>query len=142
GHARRTDLGDDVVDDLVDLVFGERLRHELLEDLELALLRRRLLLAAAGAERLGRLDPPLALALHDLQLLLFGKRPLQLLLGVLERVEDEAQSVAAFGVARLHGVLDFVVDFLDQAHAQPPMTCQWRWKTVCPALGPTLTATR
>ena len=118
-HARRSDLGDDVVDDLLDLVLGERLGHELLEDLELALLRLRLLLAAARAERLGRFEPLLPLALHDLQLLLLGERPLQLLLGLLERVEDQAQRVAALGVARLHRVFDLVVDFLDQAHAIP-----------------------
>src|SRR5512133_565879 len=38
GHARSPHLGDRVVDDLLDLVLAQRGRHELLEDLELALL--------------------------------------------------------------------------------------------------------
>ena len=142
GHARRPHLGDDVVDDLVDLVLGERLRHELLEDRELALLGRGLLLAAACAERLGGLDAPLPLALQDLQLLLLAQWPLQLLLRALESVEDQAERVATLGVPRTHRILQLVVDLLDQAHAQPPLMCQCRWKTVWPALGPTLTATR
>ena len=37
-----------------------------------------------------------------------------------------ASLVAALAVARPHGVFDLVVDFFDQAHAQPPITCQWR----------------
>ena len=114
---------------------------------ELALLGLGLLLAAAGAERLGRLDALLALALQHLQLLVLGERALQLLLGALERVEDQAQRVAALGVARLHRVLDLVFDVVDQAHAilpvsPPPSTCQCRWKIVCPAPGPALTTTR
>src|SRR5690348_13691024 len=32
GHARGTHLGDRIVDDLLDLILGERLGHELLED--------------------------------------------------------------------------------------------------------------
>src|SRR6185312_11014946 len=47
GHARRPHLGDDVVDDLLDLLFAERRRHELLEDRELSLLGLGLLLAPA-----------------------------------------------------------------------------------------------
>src|SRR5919201_619414 len=38
-HAGRTDLGDRVVDDLLELVLRERLRHELLEHRELPLFR-------------------------------------------------------------------------------------------------------
>jgi hypothetical protein len=94
-----------------------------------------LLLAPAGAERVGRLDAPLPLALEHLELLLLAQRPLQLLLRVLERVEDQAQRVAALRVARAHRILQLVVDLLDQAHAHPPLMCQWRWKTVWPALG-------
>src|SRR5215469_4167683 len=70
GHARRPHLGDDVVDDLLDLVLGERLRHELLEDVQLALFRLGLFFAPSGAERLGRLDAPLPLPLQNLQLFL------------------------------------------------------------------------
>src|SRR5918999_1529767 len=56
------DLRDDVVDDLLDLLLGERLGHELLEHIELELLVLRLLFATARPERLGRLDAPFALA--------------------------------------------------------------------------------
>src|SRR5581483_234763 len=147
GHARRTHLGDCVVDDLLDLVLGERRRHELLEHCELALLGCRLHLAAAGAERLGGLDPALPLALQDLELLVLGQRPLQLLLGSLERVEDEPKRVAALGVAGLHGLAQLTLDRLDPAHVilpvrPPPSTCQWNWNTVWPAPAPALTTTR
>src|SRR6266542_1850684 len=147
GHARRPYLGDRVVHDLLDLVLGEWLGHELLEDRELALLGRGLLLAAAGTEGLGRLDAPLALALKHLQLLVLGKRPLQLLLRALERVEDQAERIAALGVPLLHRLLQLRLDGVDPAHAilpvdPPPSTCQCRWKIVCPAPGPTLTTTR
>src|SRR3954464_6586755 len=64
GHARRPDLRDRVVDDLLDLVLAERRRHELLEDRELALLGLGLLLAAPCTERFRRLDAALALALQ------------------------------------------------------------------------------
>ena len=147
GHARGADLCDRVVDDLLDLVLGERLGHELLEDRELALLGRRLLLAAAVAERLRRLDALLPLALEHLQLLVVGERALQLLLGALERVDDQAERVAPLGVAREHRLLDLVLDRRDQAHAilpvSPPLsTCQCRWKIVCPAPAPAFTTTR
>ena len=147
GHARRTHLCDRVVHDLLDLVLGERLRHELLEDLALSLLRLRLLLAAAGPERLGRLEPALPLAPEHLELLVLGQGALELLLGRLEGVEDQAQRVAALGVARLHGLLQLVRDRLDPAHAilpvKPPLsTCQCRWKIVWPAPGPAFTTTR
>ena len=122
-------------------VLGERLGHELLEDRELGLLRLRAVLPAAGAERLRRFDAALALALEHLQLLLLGKRALQLLLGVLERVEDEPERVPALGVAGLHGLLQLHLDCLDSAHAilpigPPPRICQCRWKIVCPAPSP------
>src|SRR5207248_3445917 len=139
-------LGDHVVDDLLDLVLAQRRGHELLEDRELALLGLRPVVAAARPESLGGLDPPLPLALEDLKLLLFRQRPLELLLGVLERVEDEAQCVATFCVARLHRLFDLLVDRLDPAHAilpmRPPRMCQCRWKIVCPAPAPTFTTTR
>src|SRR5712691_394500 len=65
-HARRADLGDRAVDDLLELLLGELLRHELLQDDELALLGLGLLLTPPRAERLRRLDPPLALTLEHL----------------------------------------------------------------------------
>src|SRR4051812_13847407 len=108
GHARRPDLRDGVVDDLLDLILAEGLGHELLEDLELALLGRGLRLAAAGAEGVCRLDSPLALALQHLQLLVLGERPHQLLLGVLQRVQDQAESVATLRIACAHRLFDLV----------------------------------
>ena len=89
--------------------------------------------------------PLLALALEHLQLLVLGQRPLQLLLGRAQAGEDQAQRVAALGVARAHRLLELVLDLGDQAHAgspresSPPRTCQCRWKTVWPPPGPTLT---
>src|SRR5439155_14933727 len=153
---RRSDLGDDVVDDLFELLLGERLRHELLENLELVLLVLGALLPAARAEGLRSLDPPLALALEDLQLLVLGQRPLQLLLRVTQRVQDQAQSVAAIVVAGEPRRFQLLLDALDEGHdasavractarcasIRPPSTCQWRWKIVWPAPGPTLTSTR
>src|SRR6266404_2791162 len=147
GHARRPDLRNRVVDDLLDLLLGERLRHELLEDRELALLGCRLLLPAAAAERVCCLDALLALALEHLELLVLGEGPLQFLFGALERVDDQAERVAPFGVARLHRLLDLLLDRHDQGHAilpvSPPLnTCQCRWKIVCPAPAPAFTTTR
>ena len=63
-------LGDRVVDDLLELVLTERLGHELLEHLQLEVLRVRLLLAAGRAKGLLRLDALLALPLKHLELLL------------------------------------------------------------------------
>src|SRR5437667_248131 len=65
-HARRADLCDRVVDDLLELVLGERLGHELLEHRQLSLFSERLLLAATAPEGLRRLEPALALALEHL----------------------------------------------------------------------------
>src|SRR6266487_4143102 len=65
-HARRADLCDRVVDDLLELVLGERLGHELLEHCQLSLFSKRLLLAATAPEGLRRLEPALALALEHL----------------------------------------------------------------------------
>ena len=65
------------------------------------------------------LDGAVKLALEDLKLLLFRQRPLELLLRVLERVQDQAQRVATFRVARLHRLFDLLVDRLDPAHAIP-----------------------
>src|SRR6266487_4309516 len=65
-HARRADLCDRVVDDLLELVLGERLGHELLEHRQLSLFSKRLLLAATAPEGLRRLEPALALALEHL----------------------------------------------------------------------------
>ena len=115
--ARRADLGDDVVDDLLELLLGERLRHELLEHLELVLLVLGLLLAPARAECLRRLDAPLPLALEHLQLLVVRERALELLLRVPKRVEDQAERVATVRVAREPRRLELVLDPLDEAHA-------------------------
>src|SRR6185437_4045702 len=49
-HARGLVLGDRVVDDPLEVLLGERRRHELLEDGELTLLLGRLLLAAGVTE--------------------------------------------------------------------------------------------
>src|SRR5437773_838353 len=65
-HARRADLCDRVVDDLLELVLGERLGHELLEHCQLSLFSKRLLLAATAPEGLRRVEPALALALEHL----------------------------------------------------------------------------
>src|SRR3972149_1592909 len=143
---RSADLGDDVVDDLLDLLFGERLGHGLLENLELLLLVFCLLLPPAGSERLGGLEPALALALEHLQLLVVGKRPLKLLLCGLKRVEDQAERGAGILVASETCRLELLLDPLDETHAvassarairslsgRPPRTCQWRWKIVWPA---------
>src|SRR3954471_15973425 len=140
-------LGDRVVDDLLELVFGQRLRHELLEHRELALLRSRLLVAAAATESLGRLDAALPLALQHLQLLLVGERTLKLFLRRAQARQDQAQRVAAVGVARQRGLLEVVLHPRDQAHpgipcSRPPSTCQCRWKTVWPPPPPTFTTTR
>ena len=103
--------------------------------------------------------PLLALALEHLQLLVVGERPLQILLGRAQAREDQAQRVAALVVAREHRLLHLVLELRDQAHSSitavatagarrvatsgpPPRMCQCRWKTVWPALGPTLTCTR
>src|SRR5260370_690050 len=102
---------------------------------------------AAGADRVRGLDALLALALEHLELLVLGEGALQLLLGALERVDDQAERVAPFSVARLHRLLDLLFDRHDQAHAilpvSPPLsTCQCRWKIVCPAPAPAFTTTR
>ena len=125
----------------------DRLGHEPLDDGELALLLGRLLLAPALAKRLGRLGAALALPLEDLKLLLVGERPLELLLGRPKRGQDQPQGVDPLLLAGPHRVLDVTLELRDQAHAMPPSgapprMCQWRWKTDCPALGPTLTTTR
>src|SRR5439155_20405384 len=139
--ARRAVLGDRVVDDLLQLVLGERLRHELLEHRELSLLGRRLLLAAAAAEGLRRLDTALALALQHLQLLLVGERPLQLLLGRAKAREDQPQRVPPLGVPRERRLFQVLLQAGDETHpgtpcSRPPRTCQCRWKTVCPPPSP------
>ncbi len=91
-------------------------RHELLEDRELGLFLRCLLFTPTATERLGRLDPPLALALEHLQLFVAGQRPLEILLGAAETVQDQAQGIAARCVTREHRVLHFAFELLDEAH--------------------------
>src|ERR687895_2332841 len=145
-HAGRSVLGDRVVDDRLELLFRKWLWHELLEDGELLLFRSGALFAAALPEGLRRLDPPLALSLQHLQLLLVGERPLQLLLRGAQARQDQPQRIAAGRIALAHGALQLVLDAADQAHAaprtRPPSRCQWRWKIVCPAPSPTLMTTR
>ena len=86
---RRARLGDRIVDDPLEIVLGERSRHELLQDRKLRFLLQRLLLPAAGAKRLGSLAAPLPLSLQHLQLLVLGERPLQVLLGRTQAGEDQ-----------------------------------------------------
>src|SRR5262249_2120945 len=115
------------------------------------------LLAPARAERLRRLEPLLPLSLEHLELLVLGERPLQLLLGRAQAREDQAQRVAALGVAGERRLLQVVLKLLDQAHSSVtavtdwrcasadglwPSTCQWRWKIVWPAPAPTFETTR
>ena len=100
-------------------------------------------LAAGLAERLRRLAALLALPLQHLQLLLVGERPLEILLGGLQAREDEAQRVAARGVARQHRLAHLLLQPDDQAHSStsaiataagtssrdagpPPRMCQCR----------------
>src|SRR3954454_13321959 len=140
-HAGCADLGDRVVDDPLEIVLGERLGHELLEHFELGLLRPGLFLAAGRAKGLGRFEPPLALALEDLQLLVVVQRPLELLLGGAQAREDQPQCVATLGVALLHRCGQLRLELRDQTHPgsprnEPPRMCQCRWKTVCPAPAP------
>src|SRR5215212_3740339 len=146
-ETRRAVLGDRVVDDLLELVLAERLRHELGQHLELEALRVRLLLAPRGAKRLLGLGPALALALQHLELLLVVQRPLELLLRRAQAVQDQAQRVAPLGVALPHRLLQLALDSRDQAHSgipsiRPPRMCQCRWKIVWPPPRPTLTSTR
>ena len=115
-HARGADLGDHVVDDRLQLVLGDRLGHELLEHVELVLFLLGLLLPTAGAERLGRLEPLLALALQHLELLVVVQRALQLLLRSLKAGEDQAQRVAARGIAVAHRALELFLDLCDKTH--------------------------
>ncbi len=77
-------------------------RRQLLATVGIEALVLGLLGAAAGAERLRRLDAALALALEDLKLLVVVQRALELLLGAAEAVEDQPQRVAARVVARAH----------------------------------------
>src|ERR1051326_8836808 len=144
-EARRPDLGDHVVHDLLELLLGERRRHELFEHGELLLLLERLLLAVAAAEGLRRFDAALALALQDLELLVVRERALKLLLRRAQAGEDEPQRVAPLVVVLEHRVLELLLHAVDQTHARPrilpPRMCQCRWNTVWPAPGPTLTTT-
>src|SRR2546423_13026132 len=146
-HARRTDLGDRAVDNLLQLVLFELLRHELLQDEQLRLLGLGLLGPLAGAKRLGRLDSSLSLALEDLKLLVVVERALELLLRAPEARKQQPQRIAPIVLARPHRLAQLVLESLDQAHAGipltwPPRTCQCRWKIVCPAPSPTFTSTR
>src|SRR5919204_161781 len=130
-HARGAVLGDRVVDDLLQLVLGERLGHELLQHGELLLLRGGPLLVAARTERLRCLDPLLLLTLEHLQLLLVVQLALQLLFGGAQVGEDQPQRVAAQAVPRAHRLGQLVLDPVDEAHAgsprtRPPSRCHCR----------------
>src|SRR6185295_17714331 len=130
--------------DPLELDLVDRLRHELLDDRELPLLLRRLFLAAPAAERLSRLQAALAFPLEHVQLLVLLQRALHLFLGRAKRGQGQPQHVRPFLVAGAHRRLELLLDPLNQAHSNalpPPSTCQWRWNTVCPAPGPTLTIT-
>src|SRR5262249_26965376 len=136
-----------VVDDLLELLLRELLGHELLEHLELVLLRVGLLLTPGRLVRVGGLRPALALALQHLELLLLGERTLQVLLRRAQAGGAPACDVATVAVASEPRLLELVLDAGDQVHANPgrlppPRTCQCRWSTVCPPPGPTLTITR
>src|SRR6266508_921440 len=110
---RRPGLGDRVVDDSLELVLVNRLGHELLNDLELALFFRGLLLPAAPAERLRRFGPALALALENVQLLVLLQRALHLLLRRPQRCEREPERVRALLVAGTHRGLELLLDSRD-----------------------------
>jgi len=86
------------------------------ELVELVLLVLGLLLATALAERLRGLDPSLALPLQHLELFLVGERSPQLLLRGLERVQHQAERVAAIAVPGEPRCLELPVDPLDEAH--------------------------
>ena len=139
-QARRADLGDRVVDDLLELVLGERLGHELLEHLELGLLRSACSSRPPSRNASRRLDPPLALALQHLELLVVLQRPLQLLLGRPQGWTGSGAARRARTSSRSRiASLQLVLDLGDQAHPGsppvPPRMCQCRWKTVWPAPG-------
>src|SRR6202011_1347350 len=145
-HARRPDLRDRVVDDLLELFLGERCRHELLQHRELVLLAPRLLLSPRAAIGLRGFEPPFAFPLEHLQLLVVVERALQFLLGGAEAGEDQPQRVATVLLTGDHRLLELVLQARDQAHGSPlvwpPSTCQCRWKMVWPAPSPTVTITR
>src|SRR5262249_50103597 len=143
-QARCAVLGDRVVDDRLELVLRQRLGHDPLEHVHLVLFLLGLLPAARRTVGLDRVQPVLALALQDLELLVLVQRPLDFLLRRPQRAQDQPQRVAALGVAFLHRVLQLGLEARDQCHAgipwkRPPRMCQWRWKTVWPAPAPTNT---
>src|SRR4029079_15528358 len=144
---RRADLGDHVVHDLLELVLGELVGHELLDDVQLELLAVGLLLPAGCVERLHRLDALLALTRQHLARVLVGERALQFLLCGAEGVQNQRERVAPLVVAGAAGVLELPLDVGDQRHSNPgrlaPRSiCEWRWTTFCPPPGPTWTISR
>src|SRR5439155_26149198 len=91
--------------------------------------------------RLDRLQPPLALALEHLELLVLAPRTLELLLRRPQARQDQPQRVAPRGIPLLHRGRQRLLEPGDQAHrgrplTSPPSRCQCRWKTVWPAPAP------
>src|SRR5207237_6983321 len=111
---------------------------EVLEHVELVLLFLGLLLAARGAVGLDRLQPPLALALQHLQLLVLVERPLDLLLGRAQRVQDQPQGVAAVAVALLHRVLQLRLEARNEAHVRSQRRPSRRLRSWLSSVEPTL----
>src|SRR5262249_8760634 len=104
------------------------LGHELLENLELALLLLCLLHPGRIPERLRGLDAPLALALKNLQLLVVRERALEILLRRAKAREQQPQRIAALAVLLEHRLLELGLHADDQRHASPrilpPRMCQ------------------
>ena len=99
----------------------ERLGHELLEHLELAPPPSPPAPRGRRRERLDRLEPPLALALEHLQLLVVAERPLQLLLRRPQAGQDQPQRVAALGVPLLHRGGQLRLQLRDQSSCRHPV---------------------
>jgi hypothetical protein len=107
----RVRLLDSAGDELREFLVGELLRQVSLDQLGLRLLALRLIGAASFAERLGRIQPSLPLALQRGDLV---TRAL-LLLG-LEGVDDHAEPADAVALASLHRRLHVLLDLLEDAH--------------------------
>src|SRR4051812_12460854 len=98
-------------DQLRELLFGELGGEVSLDQLRLRLLGLGLLRSVALAQRLGGVEPALALALQRGDLV-----TLALLLLGLERVDEHAQLADALALAGLHRDLHVLLDLLEDAH--------------------------
>src|SRR4051812_46167171 len=98
-------------DELRELLVGELLRQVSLDQPRFRLLSVGLVGPVALAQRLGGIEPPLALALERGDLV-----PLALLLLGLERVDEHAQLTDPLALAGLHRGLHVVLDLLEDAH--------------------------